>query len=101
MFGSADTGAGTVWGVQDVIKLVLNGHEIASQADFQDMIDRAARAEGFTHYGRDLDATWDVLTALLARPVEVHWRNADARGGVLGERFERIVSLLEGFQRLA
>jgi RNAse (barnase) inhibitor barstar len=101
MFGGADTGAGALWGVQDVINLVRNGHEIASEADFQDMIDRAARAEGFTLYGRNLYATWDVLTALLPGPVEVHWRNADACRGRLGERFERIVSLLEAFQRLA
>jgi ribonuclease inhibitor len=73
--------------------LVLDGNAIESEADFHDVIDRAARAVGFKSYGRNLDALWDVITAILPLPVEVHWVNADACRAALGDRFERIMSV--------
>ena len=73
--------------------LVLDGNAIESEADFHVVIDRAARLAGFEGYGRNLDALWDVITAVLPQPVEVHWLYADAFRAALGDRFERITSV--------
>ena len=74
-------------------KLVLDGNAIDSEADFHDMIDRAARSAGFAFYGRNLDALWNVLTAILPQPVEVRWLNAESCRVALGDRFERILAV--------
>jgi ribonuclease inhibitor len=80
-------------------QLLLDGRSISSEADFHDVIDKAARAVGFEGYGRNLDALWDVLTGFLETPVEARWINAaQARTG-LGPRFEEIVSIFREADR--
>lgn len=74
-------------------KLILDGNAIKSEGDFHDAIDRAARAVGFEGYGRNLDALWDVITAILPLPVDVQWLNADVCRDALGDRFQRIASV--------
>ena len=82
-------------------KLILDGNAIKSESDFHDAIDRAARAVGFEGYGRNLDALWDVITAILPLPVDVKWLNTDACRDALGDRFSRIVLVLrEAEQKL-
>uniref|UniRef100_UPI003C2F6457 barstar family protein n=1 Tax=Altererythrobacter segetis TaxID=1104773 RepID=UPI003C2F6457 len=94
VLGGADTGAGEVWGVPDVTtNVILDGRFIRSEADFHDLIEGSARAAGFEGYGRNLDALWDVVTAILPQPVEVHWLNENACRAALGDRFDRIVSV--------
>ena len=72
-------------------KLILDGNAIKSEGDFHDAIDHAAHAAGFEGYGRNLDALWDVITAILPLPVDARWLNADACRDALGDRFGRIV----------
>lgn len=47
------------------------------------------------HFGRNLDALWDVLTADLEGPVEVVWEQADASKAVMGNDFAKLAELLK------
>lgn len=70
----------------------LEGKEIRSEADFHAAIAAALDFPG--HYGKNLDALWDVLTSDVDRPVVLVWRDADSSRAVLGGRFDAIVDLL-------
>lgn len=70
----------------------IDGLKIQSEADFHNEI---ARAFGFgSHYGKNLDALWDVLTRDVERPVSLVWKHADASEKGMPAEFKKIVSLL-------
>jgi ribonuclease inhibitor len=74
-------------------RCVLDGAGLQSAAEVHDTL---ARELGFpAHYGRNLDALWDVLTGDVAVPAEILWRNSDLSRAKLGEAFERIAKILE------
>jgi ribonuclease inhibitor len=74
-------------------RVVLDGDEIDSLGDVHDTL---ARELGFpAYYGRNLDGLWDVLTADVAVPVEIHWRNSATSRTRLGEDFEKIAEILQ------
>ena len=80
-------------------EIILHGSAIENEADFHDAIDRAARSAGFVGYGRNPDALWDVITAILPPPVDVRWHNVDACRDVLGNRLERIIAVFRDAER--
>ena len=47
------------------------------------------------HFGRNLDALHDSLTADLPGPIEIEWRDAAASRAALGETFDRLRRTLE------
>lgn len=57
--------------------------ELARQLDFP------------PHFGRNLDALWDVLTADIEGPVEVAWEQADASKAAMGNDFDKLAELLK------
>lgn len=57
--------------------------ELARQLDFP------------PHFGRNLDALWDVLTADIEGPVEVVWEQADTSKAVMGNDFAKLAELLK------
>jgi ribonuclease inhibitor len=70
----------------------LEGNEIKSEMDFHVAI---AEALGLPrHYGKNLDALWDVVARDVERPVTLVWRHSEASRAVLGDRFETIVGVL-------
>lgn len=74
------------------MKVIIDGSDIHTEADFHKII---AEALGFpSHYGRNLDALWDVLSTDLERPVTLIWKNSASSQEAMGESFEKIVDIL-------
>lgn len=60
------------------------------------LYDELARQLGFPdHFGRNLDALWDVLTTDIEGPVEIVWEDPEISRAALGDDYARLVSLLE------
>lgn len=60
-----------------------------------EVYDALAGALGFpAHFGRNLDALWDVLTRDLPGPIEIVWNHSDAARARLGRDFERLATVL-------
>ncbi|MEW5943939.1 MAG: barstar family protein [Pseudomonadota bacterium] len=58
--------------------------------------DELARQLDFPpHFGRNLDALWDVLTTDIEGPVEVVWEGASQSHAAMGEDFVKLAALLE------
>jgi len=64
------------------------------------LYDRLARRLHFpAHFGRSLDALWDVLSADVAGPFEIVWTSADASKKSLGRNYTQIVKLLRKLEK--
>ena len=60
------------------------------------LYDELARQLGFPpHFGRNLDALWDVLTSDVAGPLEIVWEKPELSRASLGDDYPRLVALLE------
>jgi ribonuclease inhibitor len=71
---------------------VLSGKTVRSLGGFYDEI---ARQLSFPpHFGRNLDALWDVLVADVEGPVELVWNEADLSRRTMGADFERVLEVL-------
>jgi len=46
------------------------------------------------HFGRNLDALWDVLTGDVAGPLEIVWRDHAWARGKLGPDYDRLITTL-------
>lgn len=75
----------------------LEGKAIRSEADFHSALALALDFPG--HYGRNLDALWDVLTSDVERPVVLVWKDAQASQAALGDRFEAIIGLMRRVEK--
>lgn len=51
------------------------------------------------HFGRNLDALWDVLTTDLRGPVEITWKNHAQARAKLGPDYERLIRTLREVER--
>ncbi|MCE5182811.1 MAG: barstar family protein [Betaproteobacteria bacterium] len=47
------------------------------------------------HFGRNLDALWDVLTGEVGGPFEIIWKDTDFAQEGLGADFDRLIALLD------
>ncbi len=75
-----------------VKKCVLNGEKLVS---LDDVYDSLARQLDFPkHFGRNLDALWDVMTADLPGPISITWKASKSSRAVLGESFKKISAVL-------
>jgi len=71
----------------------INGAEIRTPAEFHTAIARALPfPEG---YGRNLDALWDVITAMLERPLTLVWKNSGVSKEAMPVEYQRIVQVLK------
>jgi len=50
------------------------------------------------HFGRNLDALWDVLSADIEGPIEVVRKNPDSSRLEMGGDFDRILAVLLGIR---
>lgn len=66
--------------------------DIRSRAQFYDEL---ARQLVFpAHFGRNLDALWDVLTGAVEGPFEIVWEGAEQARSHLGEDYAKLATLL-------
>lgn len=66
---------------------------IDSSARFYDEL---ARQLAFpSHFGRNLDALWDVLTGDVEGPLEIVWEDCDSAAAKLGVEYAKLAGLLK------
>lgn len=73
-------------------KVKLAGKSIRSLEEFYGEIARKLRFPD--HFGRNLDALWDVLTTDVKGPVELAWEDSEASKKSMGKDFEKVAALL-------
>jgi ribonuclease inhibitor len=76
-----------------VKQYILDGNKIRSLADFYDWISSLMKLPA--HFGRNLDALWDVLATDVEGPFEINWTHADNSRKLMGKDFDRLVQLLK------
>jgi ribonuclease inhibitor len=47
------------------------------------------------HFGRNLDALWDMLTTDVKGPVELTWEDSEISKKSMGKDFEKVAALLK------
>jgi ribonuclease inhibitor len=71
---------------------ILHGRDIESldrlYRELADVLDLPG------HFGKNLDALWDVLTTDMAGPVELVWEDSGHSRDTMGSDFDRVISLL-------
>lgn len=80
-----------------VKRCTLDGNTIRSLPDLYDQL-----ASGLPlpeHFGRNLDALWDVLSIDVAGPFEIYWQAAATSRKLLGRDFGRVVKLLRDLEK--
>ncbi len=78
-------------------RCVLDGTKIRSLDDFYDQLTQGLPLP--QHFGRNLDALWDALSADVEGPFEIVWKNADASQKSMGKDFERVVKVLREVEK--
>jgi ribonuclease inhibitor len=51
------------------------------------------------HFGRNLDALWDVLSTDVEGPFEIIWKHAKNSKKFMGKDFDRAVKLLQELEK--
>ena len=75
----------------------LNGRAIRTLDDLYDQLSiRLALPE---HFGRNLDALWDVLSTDVEGSFEIEWECADDSKKSMGKDFDRAVRLLQKLEK--
>lgn len=77
-------------------RYVLNGKAIHSLDEFYDEISRQLSLP--SHFGRNLDALWDVLSADVEGPVEIVWQHAEASRNAMKEDYDKALKVLKEVQ---
>ena len=67
--------------------------EIRSPAQFYDEV--ARQLDFPAHFGRNLDALWDVLANDIEGPLEIVWQDTGLSRKAMGDDFAKLVALLE------
>ncbi|MFN3674938.1 MAG: barstar family protein [Sphingomonas pseudosanguinis] len=71
--------------------LSIDGATVVDEADFHA---RIREASGVEWYGGSLDALFDLLIAVVEPPIALTLTNAAAARTVIGERFDRILTVI-------
>jgi len=71
----------------------IDGRKIVTLDNFYDQL--AAQLPLPSHFGRNLDALWDTLTAELEGPLTIVWLHADESRNRLGDTYIKVKILLE------
>ena len=78
-------------------RCVLNGLTIQSIDDLYSALIMQLKFP--PHFGRNLDALWDVLTTDIAGPFSIQWQNAHLSRLALGQDYDRIVRILRDLEK--
>jgi ribonuclease inhibitor len=75
----------------------ISGRSIRSLDDFYTETARELRFP--EHFGRNLDALWDVLTTDVEGPIELVWEDSAKSRESMGKDFEKISALLKEVEK--
>jgi ribonuclease inhibitor len=78
-------------------KVRFQGKAIRSLDEFYDEIARKLHFP--EHFGRNLDALWDVLTTDVKGPVELVWEDTEVSKKPMGKDFEKVAGLLKDVEK--
>jgi len=78
-------------------KCTLNGKTLRSLDDLYDQLSKGLLLP--KHFGRTLDALWDVLSADVPGPFEIVWKHADDSRKMMGRDFDRALKLLQELEK--
>jgi len=78
-------------------RCTLNGRVIRSLDDLYDRL--ASRLALPAHFGRNLDALWDVLSTDIEGPFEIVWKHADESRQLMGRDYNRAVKLFKNLEK--
>jgi len=78
-------------------RCLLSGKTVRSLDGFYDEISRQLSFQ--EHFGRNLDALWDVLSADIEGPIEVVWENVDSSRHAMEQDFNRLLGVLKEVEK--
>ncbi len=78
-------------------RCTLNGLKIRSLDNVYDRLEN--RLSLPPHFGRNLDALWDVLSTDVQGPFEIVWTHSDDSKKSMGKDFNRVVKLLKELKK--
>ena len=78
-------------------RCTLNGKTTRSLDDLYDQLSVPLSLP--EHFGRNLDALWDVLSTDVEGPFEIVWKNAGDSRKLMGKDFDRAAKLLKDLQK--
>jgi ribonuclease inhibitor len=82
---------------QSTKKIRLPGKSIHSLDEFYGEIAKKLRVP--EHFGRNLDALWDVLTTDIKGPLELAWEDSEISEKSMGKDFVKVVTLLRDVEK--
>ena len=74
-------------------RCTLDGRVIRSLDDLYDQL--SIRLSLPEHFGRNLDALWDLLSTDVEGPFVIVWKHADDSRKLMGKDFDRAVKVLQ------
>ena len=77
-------------------RCTLNGRAVLSLDDLYDRL--SSRLDLPAHFGRNLDALWDVLSTDVEGPFTIVWKHSDDSKKSMGRDFDRVIKLLEALE---
>lgn len=80
-----------------VKQCTLDGRNIRSLDDLYDQLGAMLSLPG--HFGRNLDALWDVLSAEVQGPFAIIWEHSADSKRNMGKDFERAMKLFKDLQK--
>jgi ribonuclease inhibitor len=75
----------------------LDGGTIKSLDDVYDAL--ARQLDLPRHFGRNLDALYDVLSTDVAGPIKITWKCPQTARAVLGDQYDKITAVLKAVAR--
>jgi ribonuclease inhibitor len=78
-------------------RCTLDGKTIGSLDDLYDQL--SIRFSLPEHFGRNLDALWDVLSTDVQGSFEIAWKHAGDSRKLMGRDFDRAVKLMKELQK--
>ena len=78
-------------------RCTLDGKTIGSIDDLYDQL--SARLSLPEHFGRNLDALWDVLSTDVQGSFEIVWKHTGDSKKLMGSDFSRAIKLLKDLQK--
>ncbi len=74
-------------------RCVLSGKTVRSLDEFYDALSRQLAFP--PHFGRNLDALWDLLTTDVTGPIDLIWDDAGASKRAMKRDYDRVLALLQ------